>query len=799
MRALWRSPVISVVAVMTLALGIGANTAIFSVVDGILLRPLPYPEPDRLVAVWSDQTERGGPRREWLSYPDFADLRELDSVFEDVAVYAGWAPTLTGVGEAMSLAGADVTAGMFSTVLQVEPARGRTFRPEDDRPGAPGVVVLSHGLWSRAFGSDPSIIGRTVSLDAAPYTVIGVMPPDFRPPFLPNAEIWRPMTPNLGGFVESRNSAIIRGLGRLRPGVSLATARAQADLLADQLAVAYPESADTGFFIYPLQDDIVTPVRTALHVLLGAVGLILLIACVNVANLLLARGASRRGELAVRAALGAGRWRIVRQLLTESVTLAAAGGAVGLLLAVWGTRLLVALAPAGTPRIESVTVDLRVLAFTGAISLAAGLAFGLLPALRAGRPEVMETLKEGGRGGGADSAVPGRRIQNALVISQVALALTLLVGAGLLLRSFAALGSVDLGFQTEERLTAQINLPRSRYETGEERAAFFRQLLERLEALPGVEAAAATATVPLTGFNSDVSFTIEGRPRPEPGQEPAVWYRRITPGYFDVMGIRLLSGRPFAESDHADAPPVVIINESFARRHFPGVNPVGLRINLNDPDDPIWREIVGVAANIKNFGIRVDSRNALYLPYYQSRSLRMALVLEVSRDPAALSRTVRREIANIDPLLAATGIATLDSIVSADLAPDRFVTFLLTLFAALAMILAVIGLYSVVSYSVARRLREVGIRMALGAGSAHIVRLVVGRSLLLVGAGIAMGLAGALVLTRLMEGLLFGVSASDPLTFAAVAVLLTVAAGAAASIPARRAAHLDAMSVLRME
>jgi putative ABC transport system permease protein len=797
-RTLLRSPLMTLVATLTLALGIGANTAIFSVVDGILFRSLPYAEPDRLVAVWADYTERDGPLREWLSYPAFADLRDRDHVFEDVAVYGGWAPTLTGAGEATSLVGGAVTAGMFSHVLRVAPALGRTFAPEDDRPGAAVVVVLSHGLWVRAFGGDASIVGRTVSLDGEPHTVIGVMPAGFRPPFIGGAEIWRPLSPGVpGGFFEARLMAVLRGIARLRPDVAIETARSEASALARRISEEYPDATGIGYALFPLRADIVAAADRALRVLLGAVGVILLIACVNVANLRLARGATRRGELAIRSALGASRVRLVRQLFTENILVAVLGGTLGFILALWGTQLLIAVAPAGTPRIASISVDYRVLGFTAAVTLLSGLAFGLLPALLAGRSALMESLKEGGRG--ADTATHGRRIQSALVVSQVALALTLLVGAGLLLRSFQTLNSVDLGFETRDRITLQVNLPASRYTELEQRTAFYTQLLERLGSLPGVTGAAATATVPMTGNDSDVTFNIEGHPPAQPGDERAVWYRRATPDYFDVMGIRLLAGRAFTAADDFAAPRVIIINETLAQRHFADRDPIGQRININDPAEPNWRQVIGVVEDVKNFGIRSDVRDALYLPYLQSPSLVMAVVLEISGDPAAMIRTVRTEIASLDPMLAATGIAKLDDIVSADLAPDRFVTFLLSGFAALALLLAAIGLYSVVSYNVTQRLREVGIRMALGAHSPQVMAMIVGRSMAMVGIGIVLGAAGAFFLTRLMEGLLYGVAARDPFTFVAVALTLTAIGGAAAAIPARKAARLDAMSVLRME
>jgi putative ABC transport system permease protein len=784
-RSLLRSGSLSVAALLTLALGIGANTALFSVVDGILLRPLPFPEPERLVAAYADYSARGGPEREWLSYPNFADLREA-GVFRELAGYGGWGPTLAGAGVAESLNAAQVSSGMFADVLGVRPVLGRGFSSEDDRPGAEPVVLLSHGLWARRFGSDPAIVGSSIVLDGATHTVIGVLPEGLRPPFLPAAELWSPLAPGFGASIDSRGSANMRAIGRLPDGVSLERARDGALQLARRLELEYPDAnTGVGYSLQPLREDLVASAETALWVLLGAVGLILLIACVNVANLLLARGASRRAEIAVRAALGAGRARIARQLLTESALLAGAGGLLGFLVAIWGTQLLVAMAPEGTPRLQEVAVDGRVLGFAAATALLSGLLFGLMPALRAARGDLVSGLKQGGRSG----AGPRRGLQSALVVGQVALALVLLVGSGLLLRSFATLQAVEPGFRIENRLSLSLVLPEEAYDR-EARSRFYDRLIARLEALPGIEGAAAVSSVPMSGNDGDVNFIVQGRPLPPPGEEQAVWMRRVTPGYLELMGIGIAAGRSFRESDDATAPPVVIINETMARQQFPGLDPVGQRLNVNRFDAPVWREIVGVARDIKNFGVRSGSRNAMYMPHDQVPSRFMSVVVATRFDPEAAIPMIRSEIAKLDPQLAASGVTTLERIVRESLAPDRFVATLL---------LAGVGLYGVISYDVARRTREMGIRMALGAGAAAIVRLVLRDTLALVAGGIATGgLAGAFA-ARLMESLLFGVSPHDPGTLAAVVLVLVVVGAGAAALPARRAARREALRGLQAD
>lgn len=797
-RQLVRNPVFTGVAVVTLALGIGANTAIFSVVDGILFRPLPFPESHELVNVWTDVTERGGPDDEWLSYANYWSLKQQSDRLESLAAWGGARPTLMGEGEAEQLVGARIDPDMFSDVLQVTPALGRDFRRDDDGPDAPPVAILSHGFWQRAYGGDPSVVGQTINLNGAATEVIGVMPARLRPPFVSDADLW--LTPRLPREQrdQGRGNYSWRAVGRLADGVTVASADAELEVLGQRLEAEYPQSnLDMTFGAVAVRDDLVGETRAGLLVLLAAVGFVLLVACVNVANLLLARAAARRGELAVRSAMGAGRLRIVRQLMTESAILAMAGGLAGVVVAVWGTDLLVALAPPGTPRIDEVAVDGRVLAVTAAVTILAGGLFGLIPAIRAAREDAFEALREGGRGSGAGKRA--NRTRAGLVVGQVALALVLLVGAGLLLRSFDNLRTHELGFDPENLLTMQVNLFGPEYQDGDVRRNFYDALQTRLASIPGVEAVAFTSTVPLTGFDGDADFNIEGRPVPGPETPQTAWVRRATPNYFETMDMRLAGGRGFTAADDANAPPVVVVNETFANRHFPGENPVGKRIDFGDRSDVNWREVVGVVGDIKNFGIRADSRVAVYLPYGQATAPFVFPVLRTTIPTETVVPAVRRAVGELDPTLAVGQVSTMNDLVGDAIASDRFVAALLSLFAVLALLLAVVGLYGVVAYSVGRRLPELGVRMALGAAGSDITRMIVRQAMILVGVGVAVGIVAAGILSRFIEGLLFGVPALDPVTFGAVAVALALAGTVAAAVPARRAGKVDPVQVLNAE
>jgi len=797
LRQLRRSPGFTVVAITTLALGIGASTAIFSVVDGILFKPLAFDQPDRLVNAWTDVTRRGGPDDEWLSWSNFEDLRDQVTQLDALAAWGGASPVMTGRSEARQLLGAVVSEGMFSRVLPVEPILGRLFSHDDHQPG-PGTVLLSHGMWRNDFGSDPAVVGTTLLLDDQPTTVIGVLPEGFRPPFVPDAELWVPAQVDSAAVQRLRGNFSWRAVGRLVPDTPLEAANTEVTALGRRLEAQYPES-NTGmsFRLVGLRDDLVADARAGLLTLLGAVGFVLLVACVNIATLLLARAPSRRSELAVRTALGAGRRRIIRQLLTESLTLAALGGLPGVGLAFLGPDLLVSLAPANTPRLSEIGVDARALGAAAFITLLAGFVFGLAPAIHGSGFGIAGALRETGRGSGEGPR--GGWLRGALVTGQVALALVLLVGSGLLVESFVNLRSRDLGFRPQGVISMRINLPPSRYPDADTRRTFYTALDERLAAVPGVRSVAFTSTVPLTGFDGDVDFLVEGRPVPEPGRATVAWFRRVTPGYFETMGIAVVDGRAFERQDGATAPRVVIVNETLARRQFPGESAVGKRVNVNGPDNPVWREIVGVAADIRNFGIREESRMAMYAPYDQVPTSVVFPVLRTELPPDSVVPLVRRAVAGIDPNLAVAQVLTMDEIVSTSIAQDRVVTTLLSFFAGAGLLLAFVGLYGVVSYGVNARRREIGIRVALGADAAHVRRLVVSRSLALAGVGVLVGLAGAAGLTQFMQGLLFGVSAGDPRTFAVVTLVLGLAALVASLVPAVRATRVDPVEVLKAE
>jgi putative ABC transport system permease protein len=799
-RQLVRNRVFSVVSVLTVALAIAATTSIYSVVDGILLRPLPYPESDELVMVWADYTRRDvvlpDKRREWLSWPNFSDFRDQVGAVEAVSAFMGWGPTLTGSDtNAERLNGGIFSHGMFSDVLGVEPALGRGFLPGEDVPDGPALVLLGHGFWQRAFGGDPAILDQTILLNDQPHTVIGVMPAGFEPPAFLGTDAWTLMQfddSNGGG----RGSAFLRTVGRLRDGASLDLARAQGGQLGSRLEQEFPEAnTDVGYNVYPLHFDMVQQASSALWILLGAVGLVLLIACVNVANLLLARGASRHGELAVRVALGASKGRVLAQLMTESLLLAFIGGALGFGLSFVGVEALLALAPDQTPLIEQVGVDGRIMGFAAAVTLAAGVFFGILPALRASGAKPASALKDAGRSGhGRRSG----RLRSGLVVGQVALALMLLVGAGLLLRSFQKLQQVDLGFEPEGVLSMQMQLPPVRFPDATTRLAFFEQLEERLQAIPGVESVGSITNLPLAGQDGDTNFWVEGAAPPPQGLEPSVWLRRVTPDYFDAMGLELVGGRAFLPSDDLDATRVIVVNETLERDYFDG-QAIGRRLNVNNPADPVWREVVGVVRDIKNFGIRAESRNAMYLPFAQAPTTFLFTTIRTSVEPASLMNPVRAAVADIDAGIAVANMRTMDELVSASLAADRFTASLLGGFALVALLLAVVGLYGVVSYSVTTRLPEMGVRIALGAGTDGIRRLILRWALSLASAGIAVGAIGALGVTRLMEGLLFDVPTTDVATFGVVSLIMALAAVTASLVPAVRATRVDPVQVLKSE
>jgi putative ABC transport system permease protein len=813
-RMLLRSPGFTLVGVLALALGIGANTAIFSVVNAVLLRPLPYPDPDRLVLL-SENFSRLGLNRISVSAPEFIDYRDRSQSFERVAAYKYLNFNLTGVDEPERILGASVSAGLF-TLLGINPSRGRAFLPEEDQPGGHPVVVLSHGLWQRRFGADPSVVGKTLRLNGNHMTVVGIMPPGFQ--FPAQAELWAPIVFN-DDALRQRQSRSLRVIARLKPDVTLKQAQAEMSTFARQLTQQYPdiylESNGWSITLTPLREQMVGNLRTTLLVLLGAVGFVLLIACANVANLLLARAAARQKEIAIRTALGAGRRRLVRQLLTESVLLALVGGTLGLLLALWGIDLLAALRPPGIPALVKISVDAPVLAFTILTSLLTGILFGLAPALAASKLDLNESLKEGGRG--AAGSRGRHRLGSILVISEVALALVLLIGAGLLIKGFLRLRSVDPGFNPKNVLVTWTVLSPSKYPDRTQVADFYQTLLARIEALPGVQFVGATNDLPLSGDNSSWGFTTEAHPRPAPGEVLEANYRVASPNYFRAMGISLVRGRFFTEFDNESAPGAVIINETMARRFWSDEDPIGKRMKLGSPDpqhtwDGLWLTIVGVVGDVKHFGLAADARPEMYVTYLQNpwRGLPAApymtvvwrgvsLVVRVAAEPTALAAAVRRAVWSVDKDQPVFGVNTIEQVLSNSVAQRRFTMLLLSLFAALALVLAALGIYGVMSYAVTQRTREIGIRMSLGAQPSDALRLVLKQGLGLALVGVGIGLAAAFTLTRVLSGLLYSVSATDPATFAGISLLLAAVALLACYIPARRATRVDPMVALRYE
>jgi len=791
-RMLLKKPSFTIIVVLALGIGIGANTAIFSVVNAILLRPLPYKNFDRISMIWMSNPKLGV-MEDWHSYPNYVDYKEQNQVFEDMAAFNTRSFNLTGAGDPVRVVGVWNTASLFS-VLGVDAAVGRTFTEDEQEPGKDMVVVLSNGLWRRNFGGDASVIGQQISLNGINRTVIGVMPPSFSFPEK-TTEFWVPLTVTPQRR-QARNSIAYKAVGRLKPEVTLAQAQADMAAIAKRLDDQYFQS-DYGVNLRLIHDQETHTVRSALLVLLGAVGFVLLIACANVANLLLARAAMREKEVAIRLALGARRWRIIRQLLTESVLLGVLGGAVGLLLAVWGLSALVALAPADIPRLDQTGIDARVLVFTLGISLVTGLVFGLVPALQASRPDVNDALKEGGRG---STGGGGARIRNLLVVSEIALSLVLLVGAGLLIRSFMRLQQFELGFNPEHLITMRVQLPGSKYKERKQVADFFQQLFERIEGVPGVQSAGAISTIFLSDTPNSTNFAIEGRPQATGAQSIEVPLDSVSAKYFKVMGIPLISGREFDDRDALGTPPVAIINETFANRFFPGEDPIGKRYVYGGPapDNP-WITIVGVVGDMRRTGFDRPVRPETFLPESQNPDNALTVVARTSADPASFAGMLRDQVWSIDRDQSVYDIKTMDQTLSEMLSQRRFNMLLLGVFASVALLLAALGIYGVISYSVSQRTHEIGIRMAMGAQTRDVVRLVVRHGLVLTGTGIGAGLIASFGLTRLMATLLYGVSATDPVTFLAIPLVLAGVALGACFVPARRASRVDPIEALRYE
>ncbi len=798
-RTLLKNPGFTAIAIITLALGIGANTVIFSVVDSVLLRPLPFKDSDRLVLLWETDPQQNNPdgkNAQVAGIANFTDWNSQNQVFDDMAAYFNWTYNLTGIDEPERLEAAVVT-GSFFDVLGVQSSMGRTIIPDDDQSGKDNVVVLSHGFWQRRFGSDAAIIGKSITLNRNSFTVIGVMPPDFNFPDR-KIELWVP-----AGFSaaqkQDRAGKFLKVIGRLKPGMKVEQARAALVAIAGQLEQQYPDTnAGWSVALAPFQENEVSSTRPALLLLLGAVGFVLAVACANVSNLLLAKGAARRKEMAIRAALGASRRRLIGQMFTESALLALLGAGAGILLAVWGMDILISLNPGDIPRLAEARIDGRVFAFTLALSILTAFIFGIVPALFASKPDLQEAIKETGQ---TVTSSSGLKFHNLLIVSEIAVTLVLLVGAGLMIRSFLQLHEVNPGFNTENMLTMRIWLPASRYPSNEQQTAFFQQVIDRIETVPAVRAVGAIQDIPLKANRMGFSFRVEGRTATPAVEEPNAAYRAITPEYFRTMSIPLLGGREFTRQDDRNAPPVVIINRSMAQQFFSGEDPIGKRIRFGEQDAP-WYSIVGIVGDVKHMGLDAQEGAAFYQPYDQKQFsfLRwMTLVMRTDSEPTGVIAAVRSQVQAVDKDQPVYDIATLEQLLSTSVAKPRFYTALLGSFALLALVLASVGIYGVMSFSVNRRRRELGIRLALGADRRDIFKLVVARGLLLTLTGVGIGMVASFALTRVMSSLLFGVTATDPLTFIAIPLILTGVALAACFIPARRATNVDPMVALRHE
>ncbi len=794
-RMLWKSPGFTLVAILALALGIGANTAIFSVVNAVLLRPLPYKDPNRLAIMW----EKAATQDTSVSYPNFTDWREQQQTFEELTAFRRNSFNLTEAGEPERLAGRMASANFFKT-FGAQLYKGTDFPASEDRIGGQKVVILSYGFWQRRFAGDDKIIGKQLKLNNQSYTVIGITQPDFR--FGSDTDIYVLLGQNEDRCMKSRGCHPgIYVVGRMKPGLTLEQARADMDAIQGRLGQQYPDTnTDRHIHIETLYDNTVQDVRPTLYVLLGAVGFVLLIACANVANLLLARSAVRQKEIAIRTALGASRLRIVRQLLTESIVLGIFGGAIGMLLALWWTDALKSLVPGDIPRLKEAGLDMRVLVFTILVSLLTGIIFGLIPALQASKPDMNEALKEGDRG----STGRRHRVRSALVVTEIAVALVLLVGAGLMVKSLWRLQSVPVGFETRNLLTMQLSYTAKPDEAQRVRN-FFSQLQERIKSVPGVQSVAFSSGLPFLGASED-SVWVKGRPKAKPTDEMMAVEYIVTPDYFRTLGLELKRGRLITEQDRVDSPLVAVIDESFAQKYFAGQDPIGQFLENGNGGKSI--EIVGIVGHVKHYGLDgegpVDPQ--YYLPILQVPDemlpvvvSRISMTVRTSVDPVSVAPAIRHEVIATDQNQPVFNVRPMEQVIAESIASRRFAMLLLTIFAAVALLLASVGIYGVMSYSVTQRTHEIGIRMALGASVTDILKMVVGQGMLLVLIGVGIGLIGAFALTRVMASLLFNVKATDPMTFILVSLVLALVALAATFIPARRATRVDPMTALRYE
>jgi putative ABC transport system permease protein len=789
-RMLRKKPGFTLIAVMTLALGIGANTAIFSVVNAVLLRALPYHNPDRLVALFATSPDGD---RDGLSVPEAQDFQSQVSSLEDLTVFQSQSVNLTGGERPDRVRGGFVSANFFK-VFNIAPRIGRTFAEGEDRTGAEKLVVVNEKFWHERLQGEVSLEGKKLILNGEPFSVIGVVPSAFKQPFDSEVEIWMGMS-NFPGNTALRDTRFLFGMGHLKPGLALSQAEAEARTIADQLAQAYPrENSGRGARVELFKDIDVTGIRPTLLVLFAAVGVILLIACANLANLLLARGLARQKEIAVRAALGASRWRLIRQLLTETTLLGLFGGIFGVLLAEWGLYALLKL-PQNFVRGDEVTLDTRVLGFALGVSVLTGWLFGLAPALQLARPKLHAVLKEGGRGSGEGAR--WNRVRGGFVVAQVALSLLLLISGGLLIRSFDKLLKVDVGFQPEKLLTLEYRLPRNKYSQNEAQWNFHRQVVERIQEVPGVKSASLVRGLPFSGNGGTASIILPDREIPAKGKEPQVMFNTAMPNYFETMGIPFIEGRLFDGRDQANTPMVFLINQTMARRFWPDENPIGKQIKM--AEDGSAGTVIGIVGNAKHFWLEEESRPQMYSVYSQMPGLFATLVIRTHVEPMSLAEAVRQAVWNVDSDQPMWKVRTVEFLLNRSIADKRFLIVLMSIFATLALLLTIIGLYGVISYLVNQRTQEIGIRMALGAQARSILGMVLRQGMTLVLLGVALGLAAAWLLTRLMATLLYGIGTSDPLTFTGVALLLTLVALLACYLPARRATKIDPMIALRYE
>ena len=800
-RLLIKSPGFTAVALLSIALGIGANTTVFSVINAVLLKSLPYQDASSLVLLWGDS--RGEPslrNHSQVSATDVADFRKQAGVFEEVATYGGWNAIMSGDGEAERVPAIQVGDGFFK-IMKGKPLLGRVFTPEEQEDGKDFVIVLSDSLWQRRFGGDPNIIGKTVSLSGRPYNIVGVMGSDFHPLpeslVLPEGQFYRPVAEAYDD--SARDERHLRAIARLKPGVTVEQARTEANVIAQRLEQEHPlTNKGQGAYVASLTDEVVGGIRPTLLMIFGAVIFVLLVACANVANLLLARASVRYKEITIRSAIGAARSQLIRQLLTESLVLSVVGGALGLLFALWGTSLVSSAGSRINPMFRDIHLDTRVLLFTFGISVLTGLIFGLAPALQVSKPNLVESLKESGRGSGASST--RNRLRSVLVVSEIAMTLILLVCAGLLIRTVMRLRSVDTGFNSQNILAMNIGLPSIKYPKPENQIAFFKQVTERIAALPGVKATGTTSVLPLSDNFDGRGLLVEDHPKPR-GEEISVDLYVATPGYLAAMEIPLLKGRSITDQDVTDSQNIALINKTMAAQFWANQDPIGKRIRFpgSEKRPQPWRTIVGIVSDVSQYALDKKPPMQIYIPHSQFPTSFNTIVVKTTTEPAALINAVRREIVRVDQEQAVSNVTTLQQLMGESISVRRFFMLLLLVFAALALVLAAVGIYGVMSYVASQRTHEIGIRMALGAQTKDVLKLIIGNGMILALIGVAAGLAGAFALTRLLAGLLFGVAATDSLTFVSVSVGLIAVALIACYIPARRATKVDPLVALRYE